>query len=510
MQPTMEQTPLSLRLLLGLKLRSFRLERGLSLKDLSERTGLSISYLSEIETGRKYPKLEKLLQLASSLGVGYDDLVSLRTDDRLGPIGELLSSSFFREFPLELFGIEPEAVIQLMTEAPIEAGALLRALSEIGRTYDVRVEHFLFAALRAYQQLLYNHFPDIEQAAETCLAKHGWRGRRSIDEGELRRVLEDEHGFVIEEEVLAGHGILSDLRSVFIPGKNPRLLINKKLKPAQRAFLFGRELGYLCLGLTQRSSTSTQISVDTFAQVSNDFRAAYFSGALLLQRELLGRDLSEFFARSRWSATAFVELLAAYETTPETFFYRLSQLMPAVFGLKRLFFVRLTHRRDQEGADNKLSKLTKMLNMSPLPIPVGIDPQEHYCRRWPGNRVLLEAAEGPQEGGAARATIQRSRFLDEGGEYLVFTLARPLALAAGTHASVSLGLRIDEDLKKKIAFWDDPDIPAREVNTTCERCGLRNCFERAAPPSLREDDDRKRDRAAALRELFETLPGSKS
>ncbi len=61
----------------------------LSLKDLSERTGLSISYLSEIETAAKYPKIEKLLVLGTSLGVGYDDLVSLRTDERLGPIGEL-------------------------------------------------------------------------------------------------------------------------------------------------------------------------------------------------------------------------------------------------------------------------------------------------------------------------------------------------------------------------------------------------------------------------------------
>ena len=496
----MDQTPLSLRLLLGLKLRSFRLERGFSLKDLCERTGLSISYLSEIETGRKYPKIEKLLQLAAGLGVGYEDLVSLRTDERLGPIGELLTSSFFREFPLELFGIEPEAVIQLMTEAPIEAGALLRALSEIGRTYDVRVEHFLFAALRAYQQLLHNHFPDIEAAAETCLQKHGWSGRRTIGENELRRVLEEEHGFVVEEEILAGHDVLSDLRSVFIPGRRPRLLINKRLMPTQRAFLFGRELGYLCLGLSQRSTTSTQISVDTFAQVINDFKAAYFSGALLLQRELLAADLRRFFALERWSAGEFAQMLAAYETTPETFFYRLSQLLPAQFGLEKLFFVRLTHRL---GAAT--TKLTKTLNMSPLPIPVGIDPQEHYCRRWPGNALLL--AEDASGGAQVKATIERAQFLDGGGEYLLFALARPLALAAETHASVSLGLKLDADLKGKIAFWDDPAIPRREVNTTCERCGLRNCAERAAPPSLREDDEKRKDRAAALRELFELSPG---
>lgn len=491
----MDQTPLSLRLLLGLKLRSFRLEQGLSLKELAERTGLSISYISEIETGRKYPKLDKLLTFASSLGVGYEALVSLRTDERLGPIGELLSSTFFREFPLELFGIEPEAVIQLMTEAPIEAGALLRAIYEIGRTYDVRVEHFLFAALRSYQQLLHNHFPDIEMAAESFLARHGWEGRKTLEAAELRRVLEQEHGFTVETEALAVHPVLSDLRSVFVAGKKPRLLINSRLKPAQLAFLYGRELGYLALGLQQRSSASTQITVDTFAQVINDFKAAYFSGALLLQRELLGGDLRQFFALPRFTAAAFTTMLASYETTPETFFYRLSQLLPALFGLKKLFFVRLSHRPGATG-----TQLTKMLNMSPLPIPVGIEPQEHYCRRWPGHKLLI--GYGPEDGAPVRAAIQRAIFLDGGGEYLLIALSRPLTLAAGNHASVSLGIRLDDELKQKIAFWDDPEIEQREVNTTCERCGLRDCLERAAPPILREQDERSKDRAAALRELF--------
>jgi len=500
----MDQTPLSLRLLLGLKLRSFRGDRGLSLKELSERTGLSLSYISEIETGRKYPKLEKLLVLASGLGVGYEDLVSLRMDERLGPIGELLSSTFFREFPLELFGIEPEAVIQLMTDAPIEAGALLRALYEIGRTYDVRVEHFLFAALRSYQQLLHNHFPDIEMAAESFLARHGWEGRNTLEAGELRRVLEQEHGFSIEEETLAAHPVLGDLRSVFIAGKRPRLLINKRLKPPQLAFLFGRELGYLALGLTKRSNASTQISVDTFAQVINDFKAAYFSGALLLQREMLGNDLRQLFATTSWSPEAFTGLVARYETTPETFFYRLSQLLPAIFGLEKLFFVRLSHRQGGSGI-----QLTKMLNMSPLPIPVGIEPQEHYCRRWPGSKLLLAhdpLVHDPQRAFEVRAAVQRAFFLDGGGEYLLIALARPLALAAGNHASVSLGIRLDDALKQKIAFWNDPGIQQREVNTTCERCGLRDCLERAAPPILRDQDERRKDRAAALRQLFETSP----
>jgi transcriptional regulator with XRE-family HTH domain len=488
-----DHTPSTLRLILGLKLRQFRARRGFGLKDLAERSGLSVSYLSEIETGRKYPKTEKLLLLAAVLGVGYDDLVSVKVDEQLGPLGEFLSSSFFREFPLELFGIEPESLISLMTDAPTEAGALLRALAEIGRTYDVRVEHFLFAALRSYQQLVGNFFPEIEAAAEGFLDRHGWQSRRILEAAELRAVLEREHGFTIDDQTLTQHPVLSDLRSVFIRGRKPRLLINSRLRPAQLAFLYGRELGYWVLGLSQRSTASTQIKVETFGQVRNDFKAAYFSGALLLQKRLLARDLEAFFSRKRWSEMAFADLLAVWRTTPETFFYRLSQLLPGIYGLRTLFFARLSHKPDGD------YKLTKMLNMSPLPIPVGIEPQEHYCRRWPGIGIL---APRDGDGGGTRAAVQRSTFLDGGGDYLLLSLARPLSLSADTYASVSLGLRVDDALRQRVLFWDDPAIQRREVNTTCERCGLAGCLERAVPPTLREVDERRQAREEALAALF--------
>lgn len=488
-----DHTPSSLRLILGLKLRQFRGRRHFGLKELSERSGLSISYLSEIETGRKYPKTDKMLQLAAGLGVSYDDLVSARLDEQLGPLGEFLSSSFFREFPLELFGIEPESLISLMTEAPAEAGALLRAFGEVGRTYDVRVEHLLFAALRSYQQMHGNFFPEIEEAAEVFLERHGWAGRRFLEAAELRAVLEQEHHFAIDEETLADHPVLSDLRSVFVSGPRRRLLINRRLRPAQLAFLYARELGYWELGLGRRSTASTQIKVESFEQVINDFKAAYFSGALLLQRRVLTRELDDFFARETWSAAGFGELGASLRTTPETYFYRLSQLLPGLYGLRTLFFVRLSHQA-QAGF-----RLTKTLNMSPLAIPVGIDPQEHYCRRWPGIELL---GPEPADEAGVRARIQRSRFLDGGGEYLVLALARPLSLAAGTHASVSLGLPIDAALEARIRFCNDPAIPRREVNTTCERCGLADCRERAGPPLLREVDERRQAREAALAELF--------
>ena len=67
-----------LRYVLGLKLRSLRQEKGKPLKAIAARSGLSVSYLSEIEKGKKYPKPEKLIELARALDVSFDSLVSLQ------------------------------------------------------------------------------------------------------------------------------------------------------------------------------------------------------------------------------------------------------------------------------------------------------------------------------------------------------------------------------------------------------------------------------------------------
>ncbi|MFT4675729.1 MAG: transcriptional regulator with XRE-family HTH domain, partial [Reinekea sp.] len=88
----MEINSESLRFILGVKIKQFRLTAGFSLKQLSEKTGLSISYLSEIEKGKKYPKPEKIVQIAYALNRTFDELVSLQLDDDLNPLSALLNS----------------------------------------------------------------------------------------------------------------------------------------------------------------------------------------------------------------------------------------------------------------------------------------------------------------------------------------------------------------------------------------------------------------------------------
>ena len=492
----MNLNPESLRYILGLKLRHRRLDRGWGLKELANRTGMSVSYLSEIEKGRKYPKPDKLIQMAQALDISYDELVSPRVAEHLRPVRELFSSSFLQQFPFHLFGIEPEQVVGLVTEVPAKAGALLRTFLEIGQSYDVTVEHFLFAALRSYQQLRGNYFEEIEEAAEEFLKEKGWTSRAGVASSDLQAVLERRYGFVIDEFLLTEFPELADLRSVFVDGQPRRLAINPRLLPPQRAFALGRELGYLRLGHKLRSQTSGYVRVESFDQVINDFEAAYFSGAVLLNQRLLVEDLEALFSRPTWSAEAFESLVVKYETTPETFFYRLSQLLPRHFGFEGSFFVRFAN-----AAGEPIFRLTKILNMSSLPIPLGIEPGEHYCRRWPGPSLLGKVASGHRVESTAHA--HRCHFVAEDEEYLLFTLTRPLALAEATNTSISIGFKIDDNLRRRIAVCDDAAIVRREVHNTCERCILEGCEVRAADPVVDRAARRQEAREGALAALVQ-------
>ena len=56
----------SVRLILGLKVRTLRQQKNLSYHQLADVTGLSLSYLHDIETGKKYPKADKILALSKA------------------------------------------------------------------------------------------------------------------------------------------------------------------------------------------------------------------------------------------------------------------------------------------------------------------------------------------------------------------------------------------------------------------------------------------------------------
>ena len=482
----------NLRLILGLKLRTLRLARGEGLRDVAARAGLSVSYLSELEQGKKYPKPDKLLQLAGALEVAYDDLVSLKVTAELGPLKDAVSSAFLREFPFQLFGLEREDLVRLISDAPDKTGALIQSLVDIGRSYDVQVEHFLLSALRSYQQMNANYFEELEQAASDFRQTQGWSAQRRVEAADLVRFLESQWGFEIDRESLSETPDLQEFRSVFVAGPPPVLHLNSRLLPVQQAFILAREVGYRVLGLEERVKTSSWIKIESFAQVLNNFKASYFAGALLMDRATLRPELRSLFSRPTWDSKAFDEVISRYRATPEMFLYRLTELVPQFFGLEKLFFMRFHKRADSRGV-----AMTKIFNLSGVPVPYGLGLKEHYCRRWPGVELVLSDSPSPP------MEVQRLRFLDQDVEFLVLALGRPLALDPSARSSVSIGFLLDDRCKRTLRFWNDPAITRVDVNLTCERCSLleAECTDRAAPPDIVRQQVRQRAKEEALAKL---------
>ena len=477
----------------GLKLRQARVKQGLSVTELAQRSGLSASYITEIEKGRKYPKADKILRLARALGYDYDQLVSLRLEPPFSFVEAALSSQLLQRFPLELFGVDPAALVELFTRSPGELSALLRTLGEVARGYNIRQEHLLRATLRSFQELHQNYLEDVEEAAEEFRRDSGLDGP-PVPDGALESLLCQRFGYRLGHIPVAHKPELNAYRAVFLPGSPPQLLLNPALLGPQRKFVLAREVGYQVLKLTERALTHSPDRADSFGQVLNDFKAAYFGGCLLMPRHKVLEDLQALFDQPRWDGQRLLSMLQAYDVTPETLLYRFSELIPRFFQL-RVHFLRFSEV-------NGAFRLYKFLNMNELSLPAGFDLPEHYCRRWLTVRIIRELARTGGDGPIVGA--QRSRFIQSHKEFLCLGFARRDNLPPHLYTSVILGLRVDDELLRRVRFAQDPALPQGLLNETCERCPLSpdECQERAAPPTRWLQEQAQEARQRALEELL--------
>ena len=474
------------RLIFGLKLRELRQERGLSPAELARSCDVSISYLNEIEKGKKYPKADKILSLSKVLDVRYDQLTSTVLPRRLEPISDLLHSKLLQEFPLEMYGIEPARLFDLIANAPVRMNAFISTIFEIARNYELRQEDFFLAALRSYQEMHDNYFEDLEQDVRAFVGSHQLATAPPFALAQLETVLGRDYGYTLDEQALGQYpvAVQGRLRAVFQP-KSRTLLLRPGLSRGQQAFVLGREVAFNYLKMKERPYATPTTAVRSFDEVLNNFRASYFAGALLMEEEALVRDVRKLFAARKWVPAAWLALLTRYDVSPEMFMQRLTTLLPRHFGLSSLFFLRF----DQPAAGQPYA-LTKELHLSRLHNPHGNELREHYCRRWVSLRLIDEAraaAVSAAAPGAAVAPVvvlaaQRSQYFGTADEYLCFTLAR--AGGPGQSAtSVTVGLRCDDALRLQVAFLADPALPLKIVNETCERCAVPDCEVRAAPAS---------------------------
>ncbi len=495
-----------INIIFGMKVRQARTDAGLTLSELASMCELSPSYVTEIERGRKYPRTDKIVRMAAALNRDYDELVSIKLPPSLTYLESTLSSSAVQRFPFDEFGFEAGDLINLLTRKPDKASALLHGILEVGRRYDLGEEEFLRAALRSYQEIHENYFPDLEEAAvhyrQEYGKKYGWPEAKRVPLPVLKSTIEEAYNYRIDDEAIARTPELSAYRSIFVQGKIPRLYINNALYSRQVRFIITREMGYQHLGIKERSTTSTPIRINTFQQLLNDFRAAYFAGALLMPRTEFLADLQTFFDQGSWDQQHLLSMLEKYNVTPEMLLYRMSELVPQFFGIK-LHFLRFHHARG-----SATYELVKQLNMNRLLVPSGIGLAEHHCRRWLSVSLLRDAAAvGPlKDVQDMPVGVQRSEFLDSRDQFLCVGFARQLVLAPDVYSSVLVGFRVDADLRNTIQFLDDPAIPHELIGETCERCPLTadQCQLRAAEPRILLEREQDRARRLAINMLRES------
>ncbi|GAA4438382.1 hypothetical protein GCM10023091_18950 [Ravibacter arvi] len=482
-------------MLFGLKLKQLRVDKKLSLGDLSAKSGLSVSYINEIEKGKKYPKPDKINALAGAMEVDADALISPKLSKRLEPITELLDSAILTELPLELFGIDPATLLQLLSEAPSKTSAFIGTLIEIARNYNMSVEQFYFSALRTYQEMYDNYFEDLEQEAERFLSEKGVPEEQLIDEKYLTALLTDEYHYQIQTLDDNGHPELDSVRSVMIPKKgHSLLLLNKRLSSDQRTFILGRELGYQFLNLKKRLFTTALVEAESFEQLLNNYFASYFASAILIKRSLLVSRLRDFFALETWQPERLLDMIAFFNTTPESFCYRTSNVFPKYFGINQLFFARFNGYPGHNRYD-----MTKELHLGRKHYP-HTKKDEHYCRRWAALTILQELSEETDTKGKILCKAQLSQYADTGEKYLVVSFAKNMAPDI-QNVSVNMGIFLDEATRAKIKFTSSPEFQVREVNGTCERCAIFSCKERMAAPVVLQ----KRNKTELLKNALKQL-----
>jgi len=484
-----------IKMIFGFKLKYLRQRKGLSLEELAAKTGLSKSYLHDIEKGKKYPKVDKIQSLADALEVDYDYLVSLQSDKKLEPVIELLSSDLLKSFPMEEFGLKADKLFELLTIMPDKVNAFISTILKVTRNFQVGSQNLFLSALRSYQEMHNNYFPELEKAAGDLKKKFSLSDTSAR---QLEKALLEGFGIRVDRAEMKRQEELKSLRSYFSRGR-ATLFLQEGLNEAQERFLIGRELGFQALDLVPRPYLTRVLRADSFEFLLNNFMASYFSAALLMPERTLLQTLRRLARQPQWKEDIILHMVAEFGVTPEMLFQRLTNILPHFLGSPDMFFIRLAGH-PEEGR----IKMTKELHLSRLHQPYASKLDWHYCRRWISITLLKELQSRHKLGEKKEflAGAQISEYWQTDRRYLILTVAKQDERSpVEQYVSVTLGLAISERLREEIRFLGDPSLPTRVVHTTCETCSITDCESRAAPPLALESQRKEEEIRVALEKL---------
>ena len=446
------------KLYLGGRLRRLRRELGLNQSAMAAEIGVSPSYLNHLERNQRPVTAPVLLRLAHAYEI---DLKSFAAEGAEVTGADQLTEIFADPMFADL-GIPRYELVEVADNAPAVADAVSRlyaAMVEMRRQPAAEGDDGDRAALspqswvRDHIQTQRNHFPYLEEAAETLAGALG--DPLAIAEPLRRRLKE---GFGVEARVVPPE--LLEAASQHYDMHRKRLMLSALLRPESRTFALAYQLALMEFRpLLQRMVEGAAAPDVPSGRLLHMSLANYAAAAIMMpyQRFL---DAAE---RHRYDID---RLCAEFGASVEQVSHRLTTLGRS--GARGVPFFML--RVDSAG------NISKRFAGEAFPF----SRFGGTCPRWnlhgafqtPG-RVLTQVVETPD--GQRFFTLSR-------------TVERSVRLDPREDSALAIGLGCDLKHGARLVYADGLDRAAplvTPIGPACAICPRVRCPQRAAPPAGR-------------------------
>jgi XRE family transcriptional regulator, fatty acid utilization regulator len=442
------------KLYLGGRLRRLRRELGLNQSAMAAEIGVSPSYLNHMERNQRPVTAHVLLRL----GETYDlDLKTFAADgaDGTGPeqLAEIFADPMFADL-----GIPRYELLEVADNAPSVADAVSRlyaAVTEMRRQPAEGERPALTpeAWVRDFIQGQRNHFPYLEEAAETLA---GALGDPLTIAAALKRRLKEAFGVdarIVPPELIEAASQHYDLH-------RKRLMLSALLRPESRIFGLAYQLALMEFRpLLERMIEAAAPPDPPTRRLLHMSLANYAAGAIMM-------PYAPFLAAAERTRYDIDRLCAEFGASVEQGAHRLTTLGRT--GAKGVPFFML--RVDAAG------NISKRFAGEAFPFSRfgGTCPRWnlHAAFQTPG-RIVTQIVETPD--GQRFFTISR-------------TVERSVRLDPREDSSLAIGLGCDVRHAARIAYADGFDLaapPVTPIGPACAICPRIRCPQRAAAPAGR-------------------------
>jgi len=447
------------KLFLGARLKRLRRERGLNQNAMAADLGISPSYLNHLERNQRPVTAGILLRLAEAFDVDIKTFAA-EGGESAGPdqLAEIFSDPM-----LTGLGVTRIELVELADSAPAIADGIARlytAVRELQRQpadeagSDPRVLITPETWVRDYIQAQRNHFPELEEGAETLGG--ALSDPLSVAEA-LRRRLKEAWGVdsrVVDPEMLED-------ASQHYDAQRRAFMLSSLLRPENRTFGLAYQLALLEFApLIERLVESARPPDAGSRHLLHMSFANYAAGAIMM-------PYGRFLRSAEEHRYALDRLCGQFGANIEQVAHRITTLGRS--GARGVPFFML--RVDPAG------NISKRYAGESFPF-------SHFggtCPRW----HLHAAFQTPGQ------TIRQLIETPDGQRYFTIsrTIERPIRPDLRDDALLAIGLGCDVRYAPRIAYADGLDLvntPATPVGPACAICPRIGCAYRATAPAGRK------------------------